>query len=101
MIFPETGTVAGEITVRKAPLMTGTQSLETAPAGVPLRVAAIHGGREVRARLSALGILPGTTLRVVNRGPLGGPVLVDVGGTRVAIGRGLARKVAVSGTGPA
>ncbi len=87
--------------MRKAPPMTGTHTLDSAPAGIPLRVAAIQGGREVRARLSALGILPGTMLRVVNRGPLGGPVLVDVGGTRVAIGRGLARKVAVNGTGPA
>ncbi len=86
--------------MRKAPPMTGASTLETAPVGAPLRVAAIRGGREVRARLSSLGILPGTVLRVLNRGPLGGPVLVDVGGTRVAIGRGLARKVAVDGPGP-
>jgi len=81
--------------------MNRTPTLESAPPGTPLQVVAIQGGREVRARLAALGILPGVELRVVNRGPLGGPVLVDVAGTRVAIGRGLARKVAVNGARPA
>jgi len=47
------------------------------------------------ARLSRLGIVPGVEVKVVSRAPVGGPVLVEVNGARVALGRGVARKVVV------
>lgn len=46
-------------------------------------------------RLADLGILPGTRLKVVRRAPFGGPVEVEVGGSRFMIGRGLASKIIV------
>ncbi len=46
-------------------------------------------------RLSRLGIVPGAEVTVVSRAPVGGPVLVEVNGARVALGRGVARKVVV------
>ncbi len=70
-------------------------TLDNAATGHPLRVSDIRGGREVRSRLATLGLLPGVVLQVVVRGPLGGPVLVEVDGTRLALGRGLARQVLV------
>lgn len=69
------------------------KTLERADTGIALRVAEVQGGHEIRSRLATLGVRPGTVLQVVVRGPLGGPVLVEVDGTRLAIGRGLARKV--------
>jgi ferrous iron transport protein A len=58
------------------------------------RVVDVAGGRGVVLKLSAQGILPGAI--VEKTGELrGGPVLLKVGGSRVAIGRGLARRVLV------
>lgn len=45
--------------------------------------------------LEQLGIRAGETLNIRRRAPLGGPILVEGSGGRVAIGRGLARKVKV------
>jgi ferrous iron transport protein A len=45
--------------------------------------------------LNTLGIHVGDAVRVVERAPFHGPVLVEVHGTRVALGRGVARKVMV------
>ena len=70
-------------------------NLEQAELRLPVRISGIDGGHEVRARLATMGLLPGAVLSVLNRGPLGGPLLVEVDGTRIALGRGVARKVLV------
>ena len=59
------------------------------------RVILIEGGHGVRSHLNTLGIHIGDWLTVVERAPFRGPVLVEVNGTRVAIGRGIASKVKV------
>lgn len=59
------------------------------------RVILIDGGHGIRAHLNTLGIHVGDWLTVVERAPFRGPVLVEVNGTRVAIGRGIASKVSV------
>ncbi len=54
----------------------------------------IEGGRELRGRLAALGLLPGTELEVIqNSGH--GPFVVAVKGSRIVIGRGMASRIAV------
>jgi ferrous iron transport protein A len=54
----------------------------------------IEGGRELRGRLAALGLLPGTELEVIqNSGH--GPFVVAVKGSRIVIGRGMAARIAV------
>lgn len=54
----------------------------------------IEGGRQLRGRLAALGLLPGTELEVIqNSGH--GPFVVSVKGSRVVIGRGMAAHIAV------
>ena len=59
------------------------------------RVVSIDGGHGVRAHLNTLGIHVGDIMRVVERAPFRGPVLVEIHGSRVALGRGVASKVAV------
>jgi ferrous iron transport protein A len=57
-------------------------------------VRGLNGGREVTARLAAAGFTPGAEAVVVQdfgRGPL----LVEIRGSRVALGRGEALKVEV------
>jgi len=54
----------------------------------------IEGGRQLRARLAALGLMPGTELEVIqNSGQ--GPFVVAVKGSRIVIGRGMAARIAV------
>lgn len=54
----------------------------------------IEGGRQLRSRLAALGLLPGAELEVVqNSGH--GPFVVSVRGSRIVIGRGMAERIAV------
>ena len=55
----------------------------------------IEGGRGVRSHLNTLGIHVGDRITVVERAPFRGPVLVEINGSRVALGRGIARKVKV------
>jgi len=46
-------------------------------------------------RLADLGILTGTRIRVVRKAPFGGPIEIEVGGSRFMIGRGLAERILV------
>ena len=65
------------------------------------RVIGIEGGQGVRSHLNTLGIHVGDRIVVVERAPFRGPVLVEVHGSRVALGRGVARKVKVDLNGRA
>jgi ferrous iron transport protein A len=49
----------------------------------------------IRQRLSQNGIHPGDVLSVKRRAALGGPIVVEVHGTEMALGRGMARHVIV------
>jgi len=61
--------------------------------GKEVKILDIDGGKGVKNRLAAIGIYPGGTLKVVKTPP--GPVIVEVAGGRVAIGKGMARKIRV------
>jgi Fe2+ transport system protein FeoA len=51
------------------------------------------GGRNHRARLAAMGVTPGSVLKVCCN--LGGPLIVEVKGSRLSMGRGMASRVLV------
>ncbi len=55
----------------------------------------VSGDHGANRRLAHLGIQVGATVHVLRAAPLGGPILVEVRGGKVAVGRGLARKVSV------
>lgn len=62
--------------------------------GATAKVLSIGGGRQLRCRLAALGLLPGTPLEVIqNSGQ--GPFIVGVRGSRIVIGRGMASRIEV------
>jgi ferrous iron transport protein A len=69
--------------------------LADAPAGVPLKVDSVTCGCGVHTRLASMGILPGEIIKIVHR-ENGGPIVLEVKGTRVAIGRGVGLKVIVT-----
>jgi ferrous iron transport protein A len=72
--------------------------LTRAPLNRALRVVHIHGGAQRFRRLSEMGLCPGAELRVLSGGAHG-PVLLQVGDTRLALGSGLAEAVVVVAAG--
>ena len=71
--------------------------LSKAGAGDRVRVSQIEGGQGLSARLSAMGLTPGTPVDVITVS--GGPIVLQVLGSRLALGRGMAQKVLVRVTG--
>lgn len=59
--------------------------------GQEVKVVAIHGGRGVIQRLAEMGILPGVRIKVIANS--GGPIIIALGNSRIALGRGLASKI--------
>jgi ferrous iron transport protein A len=55
----------------------------------------IQGGQGVRRRLNHLGLHPQDRIQVLRNGYFGGPVLVQVNGVEIGIGRGMAEKIEV------
>lgn len=70
-------------------------TLEKLKEGMPAVVKQVHGGRKIRQRLGGLGIHVNDTLKVLRAGFLGGPVLIQIHGTEVGIGHGMAEKIEV------
>ena len=59
------------------------------------RVMQIDGGIGMVSRLNALGIRPGKKITKVSSMMMRGPVTVQLGGTRLAIGFGMANRILV------
>lgn len=67
--------------------------LTSALPGQRVRVAAIDAGHGLRTRLCAMGLTPGLAADVVSAGA--GPVILNVMGSRLVLGHGMAAKVLV------
>jgi ferrous iron transport protein A len=70
-------------------------TLLNAPQGQWLKVTALAGGENLRARLTQYGLFEGDCLRVLRTAPLHGPLLVEVNGREIALGRRVAEKILV------
>ena len=70
--------------------------LDSVRKGHSAEVIELPGARLADNELSQRGIRPGARLRVQRKAPLGGPVMVDVQGSSVAIARTLARRIVVA-----
>ncbi|MBI3998160.1 MAG: ferrous iron transport protein A [Armatimonadetes bacterium] len=76
--------------------MERPRSLASLPAGSRAVVAQIpQEDLGLAADLAALRILPGEAVEVVEVIPLGGPILIQAGGSPYALGRDLAGRVTV------
>ena len=58
-------------------------SLVDLPADVPARLCNGHAGSTPAGWLVALGFVPGTPVRIIRSAPMGGPVEMEIRGTRV------------------
>lgn len=62
--------------------------------GQRLHLVQIDAGKQLTHRLTELGLTPGVELMIVHDS--GGPLLLSVRGSRVAIGRGMAGRMRVT-----
>jgi len=58
-------------------------------------VAVLAGGLGFQKRLRSMGVREGKKLRIVAKHPFAGPLVVEVDGRKITIGRGMASKIAV------
>ncbi len=70
--------------------------LTKAPVGKVLNIVGIDGGRAARLRLATMGLREGMSIRVAHATG-GGPVVVEVGGSQLVLGAGMAEKIVVGG----
>ena len=76
------------------PSLPPTLPLTMATAGQPLKLVAIHAGQKLTRRLAEMGLTRGVTLEIIQAD--GGPLLISVRGSRIALGRGIAHKLHVA-----
>jgi len=62
--------------------------------GELVTVTGVRAGWGLQKRLADMGLTPGVQIRVINS-QMPGPVLIDLRGSRVALGRGITMKIAV------
>lgn len=60
-----------------------------------VKVVDFEAGWRLRARLAQYGLYPGDRVRLVRAAPFGGPVLIEVNGREIALGRGVAARIRV------
>jgi ferrous iron transport protein A len=63
--------------------------------GVWVKVIGFEGSGKFRERLLQHGLYPGDRARILRAAPLKGPLLVEVSGREIALGRGVAAKILV------
>ena len=64
-----------------------------------VEVTAVRAGWGLQRRLAEMGLNPGVKVRVINsQHP--GPIVLDVRGSRLALGHGIAHKILVSQISP-
>jgi Fe2+ transport system protein FeoA len=58
-------------------------------------IISVMGGKMLTKRLADLGLTPGTEIKMVGRMLFSGPLQIEVCGSRLVVGRGLASKITV------
>jgi ferrous iron transport protein A len=70
---------------------TPEHSLAEIPAGQRVTITGYRGGRMLRARLLSMGLNLGREVEVIQNNH--GLIIIGVNGSRVALGRGITRKI--------
>jgi ferrous iron transport protein A len=76
-------------------------TLDLLSPGTRARLISIGGERSFRCRLMELGLLPGTTVRMIRKVDVGGVLELEVRGCRLSVRHGEARHVTVDTAGVA
>ena len=70
-------------------------SLSYLPNGKKARITSIHGGYGLQRKLRVMGIREGQEIKIVSKQPFRGPLTIEVCGSQMTIGRGMAQKILV------
>lgn len=73
----------------------GTIELTKAPYDRPLEIKSLTGGFGWEKKFESLGIRKGRRLRKIASQPFGGPLVIEVDGSKISLGRGIAAKIVV------
>ncbi|MHB8806973.1 MAG: FeoA family protein [Anaerolineaceae bacterium] len=60
-----------------------------------IRIIGFQGGNGMQRHFMQLGFLPGNTARIIRMAPFHGPLLVEVDGREIVIGRNIAHHILV------
>ncbi|MDY6959907.1 MAG: FeoA family protein [Halobacteriota archaeon] len=71
---------------------TSLVDLENGDSG---KITRITGGHGQQRHMRSLGVREGKEINIIAKQPIGGPIIVDIDGNRIAIGRGMANRVMV------
>jgi ferrous iron transport protein A len=63
------------------------------PDGTKLKITAIDGENNLHVKLRQYGLFIGDQVQVLRLAPLGGPLLIEVNGREIALGRGIASRI--------
>ena len=84
-----------DLMATKAAKSRGGISLDRVSAQSEIEIVALPNDSEQVRTLGQLGIREDERGRVRSTAPLGGPILLEIGGSAVAIARGVAKKIKV------
>jgi ferrous iron transport protein A len=73
----------------------GLIELTKAPCNQPLEVRTVKGDFGWEKKLESMGIRKGMRVRKIACQPFGGPVVIEVGGSKISLGRKIASKIEV------
>lgn len=66
--------------------------------GDEVEIADVKGPANICSRLVSLGVHPGMKAKVLRSGNGQGPILVEIGGTRIGLGRSICMNILTSGS---
>ncbi len=69
--------------------------LNKAPCNQTLEVMTVCGGAGWEKRFESMGIRKGRHIRKIASQPFGGPVVIEVNGSKISLGRNIAAKIEV------
>ncbi len=78
-------------------MMVRDMPLSLAVSGRKLVVSAVHAGFGLQRRLADMGLVPGAPVMVIS-GSHPGPLIIEIKGSRLGLGFGLAQKILVKET---
>jgi ferrous iron transport protein A len=65
--------------------------------GINLRVVEIEGGKDFHEKVESMGLRVGVSIKKVSTQVMNGPITIQIGNSKVALGRGMAKKIWVNG----
>jgi ferrous iron transport protein A len=63
--------------------------------GASIRIESFDTGAGLAAKLRQLGLVPGDIAKVIRHAPFKGPILIEIHGREIALGRRIAAKIQV------